>query len=144
MAHLDGVMFGSDQISGSPNIPLIYSASEWNDKPILSARDEYYQKKPQEYGEYTEPKPKPMVRPDRNPYKPKNKESFGHRHGYGYGKCPHCNGGRGGSGSGNADMILLIMLLVVCSILLTMGIKSYVEFQIFKDTLLSKIDNLKL
>jgi hypothetical protein len=143
MAHLDGVMFGSDQISSNPNIPLIYSASEWDGKPILSARDEYYQKKPSDYSEYTEPKPKPMVRPDRNPYKKRSRsESFRHGHGYGYGHrhgggCPHCK-------SGNADIILIIILLVITSMLLTMGIKSYVEFQIFKDTILSKIDNIKL
>ena len=136
MAHLDGVSFGYDEIAGGSNIPLIYSASDWNGKPILSARDEYYQKKPQTYPSYDKPSGKPMISPDRNPHEQK-KEGFGYYRGSGPSRCRHCSN-RGNNG---ADIVLLIMLIVMTAIILTMGIKSYIEFQIFKDTVLAKLNN---
>lgn len=42
MSYLDGIAFGTDQVSGSDHIPLEFNLAEWHDKrQILSSRGEY-------------------------------------------------------------------------------------------------------
>jgi hypothetical protein len=41
MSFLDGVSYGTDQISASPHLPLEYHMSEWDGHKILATRNEY-------------------------------------------------------------------------------------------------------
>lgn len=84
MSYLDGIHYGYDQISSSPNLPLTFSAAEWENRPILATRNEYPHKKPLEYPTYDDFSIKPLRRvlkdptiaPDDGKQDNKNNEKF--------------------------------------------------------------------
>ena len=87
MSYLDGINYGYDQIASNINIPLMYSASEWegnetnlnNKKTMLTAKDEWIPHKPFKFSKYPPVVDKPLVKTLTDPSVKKSKEGMVNR-----------------------------------------------------------------